>query len=313
MSVAATVPGTGKPHGLAHRVASQIRTITRVGAGTGGAVRRRMLRTNLLLATALVTFAGCADTPGADDVAGGGGKADGTLTTVKFTETFSETATGPIVAGSAIRIDYDLDRLTECRGSTNGSEVWSVTGHAKFGTTVTEFALTRLDSGRVVPLKPELEIPSTATSVELWFTNNNRWGCNAYDSNDGANYAFDVEARAGGGAVLAFDADFSESQSDALHAGDSVVIHYAPERLSQCAGSTGGRAAWGITGFYQVDGGTPKAVLVARAEGSTLVASDPTITVPRGSDLAVWFEATSVWGCHAVDTDYGANYHFDIE
>ena len=53
--------------------------------------------------------------------------------------------------------------------------------------------------------------------------------------------------------------------------------------------------------------------MVSRADGETLVASDPQVTVPRGHDLALWFEATSVWGCHAYDSAYGANYHVTIE
>ena len=113
--------------------------------------------------------------------------------------------------------------------------------------------------------------------------------------------------------MLAFDADWTESQSDAIHGGDPVVLHYAPERLAQCAGSTGGHAACGITANWQVDGGTIHQVMVTRAAGSELVASDPTINVPHGRELAVWFEATSVWGCHAYDSDYGANYTYAIE
>jgi len=267
----------------------------------------------LWMATALVTFAGCADTLDPDGTGGAGGKADGATTTVTFSDDFAEAADGPIVAGGAIVVDYDLDRLTACRGSTNGSEVWSITGWAKFGAGApTQFALTRLDGGRVVALRAEVEVPATATSAELWFTTNNRWGCNAYDSNEGANYTFDVEQR-GDTAVLAFDGDFSETQSSAIRAGDQVVIHYAPERLARCAGSTGGRAAWGITGYYQVDGGAVKQLMVSRAEGADLVAADPQFTAPRGADLAVWFEATSVWGCHEIDSDFGGNYHFAID
>jgi hypothetical protein len=272
-----------------------------------------MNRTTTLLATALVTMIGCAQAPGPDATGGAGGKADGTTTKLTFADDFSEAASGPLIAGDTIRVAYDVDRLTTCRGSTNGSEVWSITGWAKFGTAAPkQFALTRLEAGRVVGLQADVEIPSSASSVELWFTNTNRWGCNAYDSNEGANYAFDVEQR-GDTAVLAFDGDFSENQSDAIHALDKVVVHYAPERLSRCAGSTSGRAAWSITGFYQVDGGAVKQLMVTRAEGSSLVSADPEITVPRGHDLAMWFESTSVWGCHEVDSDYGDNYHFAIE
>jgi uncharacterized protein YraI len=267
---------------------------------------------NRCVATALVTLAACAQAPDSDS-SGTGGKADGSSTRLTFSEDFSESADGPLVAGSTIKIHYDLDRITDCRGSTGGSEVWGTTAFVKIGSTTKELALSRLQGGRVVPVEAELALPSTATSIELWFTNTNRWGCVAYDSNDSANYRFEVDPRNGGGSVLAFDADWSESQSDAIRSGDDVVVHYAPERLATCAGSSGGRAAWGITGYWQVDSGPVRTLMVTRAEGSELVAADPTITVPRGRTLSLWFEATSVWGCHAYDSDYGANYTYSIE
>lgn len=268
---------------------------------------------NRFVATALVTLAACAQAPDPDGASGGGGKADGSATRLVFSEDFSETADGPLVAGDTIAIAYDLDRITDCRGETGGSEVWGTTAHVKIGGVVTEYALSRLAAGRVVPVVPQLPLPSTATSIEVWFSTSNRWGCIAYDSNEGANYMFEVSPRTSRGAILAFDADFSESQSAAIDAGDSVLVHYAPERLSTCAGSSGGRPAWGITGYWQVDDGAVHSLMVTRAQGSELVAADPTITVPRGRQLALWFEATSVWGCHAYDSDFGANYRFPID
>ena len=38
----------------------------------------------------------------------------------------------------------------------------------------------------------------------------------------------------------------------------------------------------------------------------------PTIAVPSDArQAAVWFETTSVYGCHACDSNYGNNYMFD--
>lgn len=277
-------------------------------------VAGHMTRPMMLLATALATFTGCAETLDADAPgARGGGKADGVITTITFTDEHSETADGPLVAGAPVRIAYDLDRLTACRGSSNGSEQWSVTGWVQFDHDApVAFEVTRLDGGRVVALTPELDIPAAATTAAFWFTNNNRWGCQAYDSNFGANYTFDVEQR-GDTAVLAFDAEWGEAQSAPIHALDTVVIHYAPERLAECAGSTGGHVAWGITGYWQVDDGPVHTVAVARPDGVTLVPADPTLDVPPGAELELWFEATNVWGCHAYDSDFGQNYRFRIE
>lgn len=264
-----------------------------------------------LVATGLAACA--ADTPA--DVTGGGagGKADGVSTELVFGADWSETQTGDLVAGQTISIHYDLDRLTDCRGETNGSEVWGVTGYASFdGREPVAFGVSRLDAGVVQPVVAELDVPASASRMEMWFASNNVWGCIAYDSNMNANYRFEIE-RAHAGAVLAFESDWTETQDGALHAGDQVIVHYDPERLARCAASTGGHAAWNVTMSYQVDGGAVKTLLVGRSSGSELVAADPSFTVPRGSDLAVWFSATSVYGCNAYDSNMNANYHFAID
>jgi uncharacterized protein YraI len=267
----------------------------------------------LFLATALATAA-CAEAPPEEgSPLGAGGKADGALTTLTFDAGWNETADGPLAAGSAIRVDYDLARLTTCRGSTGGSEVWGVTGFVSFdGGEPRSFPVSRLDGGRVVPVAAELELPATAKGAAFWFQINNRWGCVAYDSNLDANYRFEL-GRPERTSVLAFEADFSETQSDAIRAGDQVIVHYAPERLATCAGSSGGRAVWGVTAHWRVDGGAVRSLPVARAEGAELVASDPAISIPRGAELQLWFEATNIWGCHAYDSDLGANYRARIE
>lgn len=267
---------------------------------------------SLLFATSLVACA--AD--GADDPAGGGGggKADADTPVLTFSDDWSETQSGELFAGSPVRIAYDLDRLQDCRGATNGSEVWGVGGFASFdGRAPVSFALSRIDgSGVVHPVTAELEIPANASSVQLWFAINNRWGCVAYDSNSNANYEFSV-APAPSGAVLEFNADYSEDQSGPLRAGDQVIVHYDPARLAECEASRNGTAAWSVTMHYKVDGGAVKTMLVSRAEGYELIAADPTLTVPRGSDLELWFSATSVYGCNAIDSDLGANYHYAID
>lgn len=266
----------------------------------------------LIFATSTASLVACA-TDSADDTGGAGGKADSSTATITFAEDWSETLRGELVAGSPVRISYDLDRLQDCRGSTNGSDVWGVAGFASFdgGEPVT-FAVSRLDGGVARPIVADLEIPSDAQSVEMWFAINNRWGCVAYDSNENANYTFDI-AGITRGPVLSFDADFSESQSGSLVAGQQAVVHYEPERLAECAASSGGMAKWSVTMHYRVDGGATKTMLVTRAEGSDLVASDAAFTIPRGSDLEMWFSSTNVYGCNAYDSNLGANYHYSVE
>ena len=278
-------------------------------ADRAGAMRRSVYLLASLLATA------CA-APSDDGGGGGGGKGDDTTSPrITFSDDFSERVSGELVAGGTVSIDYDLDRLSDCRGSTGGSEVWGVTGWVKFGTSApTSFAVSRLDGGRVVPVVATIDLPESATTMALWFTINNRWGCIAYDSNEGADYHWDVATPSDGDAiVLDFAADYSLDPSGPVRAGDRVIVHYDPSRLDECAGSTGGNAAWSITGRWQVDGGTVHTLAVTRADGPDLVPADPSFTVPSGRDLALWFEATSVWGCHAWDSNFGGNYHVTIE
>ncbi|MBV8757983.1 MAG: hypothetical protein JO257_11925 [Deltaproteobacteria bacterium] len=256
-------------------------------------------------ALVLFVLGACAADPSGSS--SGGGKADGSEPTITFHSDYTERVTGTLLAGSPVRIRYDLDRVTDCR-----SDAWGVSGYAQFdGGVPVAFGVSRLANGDVVPVDAELELPASASHVAIWFEVNDKYGCHAYDSNEGANYQFDID-RHGLGAVLAWDAG-GFSQSGAVHAGDKVVVHYDPARLATCEGSTGGHAAWGVSGHYQVDGGSVHDLVVSRAETETLVAADPTLTVPRGHDLAFWFEATNVWGCHAFDSAYGSNYHVTIE
>jgi hypothetical protein len=266
----------------------------------------------LFLATSLAACVADDQTTG--EASGGGGKADGQTPVIVFDLDWNETKTGRLLAGDRMQIQYDLDRLTQCRGRTNGSDVWGVTGYASFdGRTPVTFALSRIDAGgNVQPVLATVDIPANTTDVAMWFSINNRWGCIAYDSNENRNYMFDIEGGASG-AVLSFNADWNEVQSAAIRPGDTIVVHYEPERLAQCASSRAGNATWSVTAFWRVDGGTTKSLTVTRSEGSSLVAADPTITVPRGGDLEMWFQATNISGCNAYDSNLDANYHFAIE
>jgi hypothetical protein len=83
--------------------------------------------------------------------------------TVTFADDFSETADGPLVAGSRIRIEYDLDRATACRGFTNGSDAWGVSGFASFdGGGATAFEVSRIVDSTTTAVTRELAIPHGA-------------------------------------------------------------------------------------------------------------------------------------------------------
>jgi hypothetical protein len=266
-----------------------------------------------LASISLLLVAACAADPSTSGNTAGEGKADGTEPTIAFNGDFSQTVTGHLLAGSPVRVQYSLDRVTACKGESNNSDVWGASGFAAFDSgEQTSFEVSRLASGHTVPVDAEVQLPASATSVSFWFTSNNEWGCIAYDSNYGNNYTFSID-RHGLGAVLDFGGDWSFSQSAPVHAGDQIVVHYSPDRLSQCYALSNEMAAWGITAHWQVDGGAVHDVMAARPDGSQLVSADPVISVPRGHDLALWFEATSAYGCHAWDSAYGANYHVTIQ
>ncbi len=264
----------------------------------------------LLLAT---TLASACATDAADQTSTGGGKADGSTTALTFKADFTQALKGSLLAGDSVNVSYALDRLTDCKTESGGMDQYGVTGYAQFDdATPVTFAVSRLSNGKAVPVTASVEIPASASHVALWFSINDTSGCIAYDSNQNANYTYAID-RHGLGATIVFDTDGNPTQTGAIHAGDQVVVHYAPERLTTCAGETAGHPSYGISGAYAVDGGASHTITVERTEGAMLVAADPVITVPHGSDLALWFSTSDVWGCHDYDSQAGANYHFTIE
>lgn len=266
----------------------------------------------MLRLAALLAITACATT-GVDtsDVAT---SEAGAVATINFDSGWNEVAGGALIAGQQVRISYDPARLSKCRSSTHGSEAWGITGFAKFdGGDVVSFAVTELVDHVVRPVTAQIPMQGTR-KMELWFQNSDVFGCVAYDSNFNANYRFDLQTPpTGDSPVVSFETDWTESQSAAIHAGDALIVHYDPVRLNRCSGSTHGNAAWAITGYYSIDGGEAHSFAASKPDGGTLLAADPAITVGEGRDLALWFEATSIWGCHDWDSDFGANYHFTIE
>ncbi|MFT3693491.1 MAG: DUF6209 family protein [Kofleriaceae bacterium] len=267
----------------------------------------------LFIATTLATACATNSDEPADPTSTGGGKADGASASLTFNADFTETQSGALTAGDTVRVSYALDRLTDCRTESGGNDQYGVSGYAQFddGAPVA-FAVSRLASGKAVPVTADVEIPASASKVQFWFAINDTSGCIAYDSNENANYSFAID-RHGLGAVLSFDAAGSPSASASLHAGDKVVVHYDPARLADCEASSGGRAVYSITGYWSVDGGTQHALSVTRTSGDALEAGDPEITLPHGSELTLYFDTTSIYGCHAYDSANGANYHFQID
>lgn len=152
-----------------------------------------MLRSLLPLG---ILLGACAVDPPSAQPQGGGGKADGSEPTVTFNADYSQAASGTLYAGAYARVRYDLDRITNCRGESGGSDVWGASGNAMFDDgSIKTFAVSRLIDGKATAVDAEIVLPPSTSHVEFWFEANDKWGCHTYDSDYGNNYSFAVEDR----------------------------------------------------------------------------------------------------------------------
>jgi hypothetical protein len=94
---------------------------------------------------------------------------------------------GVLTAGGTVAIQYDTQRLTTCRDSQGGHPLWDITAHVRFEPSGEEVGASVRDGA------PTFTVPTDgARQVVVWFENTDAYGCQAWDSNFGANYAFDV-------------------------------------------------------------------------------------------------------------------------
>ena len=143
-------------------------------------------------------LAGCAtpaDGPGDDAEVGTSEAALGEAGTLTFGADFQVKVAGTLEKGKKIRVAYDANRLTACRGDFNGKPGWSITGYWKIGSgDVHSF-----EAGGFSPssgtAEPVLALDQSG-DLQIWFQNNSRWGCSAYDSDFGKNYHFAVKPAA---------------------------------------------------------------------------------------------------------------------
>jgi hypothetical protein len=103
-----------------------------------------------------------------------------------FAADFSERREGVLVPGGEVTIAYDGARLTQCRNSRNGMPLYEITAHVRFEPSG-ETVLASVRDG-----SPTLRVPTDARGVTLWFENTALPGCQAWDSNFGANYTFET-------------------------------------------------------------------------------------------------------------------------
>ena len=160
----------------------------------------------------------------------------GPLGTITFAGNFMQTQHGALVAGGQLSVEYDLGRLTTCRGTIDGHRGWAMDAFAQFqpsGQIATGSVVSTTTSGDVA--SPFVaDIPAGTTSVALWFENSAPSPpCTAWDSNYGANYVFPVVASAtpaiGWLSGVGGSTDRACTHADTLE--DPIVIdEYARER-----------------------------------------------------------------------------------
>jgi len=106
-------------------------------------------------------------------------------------------------------------------------------------------------------------------------------------------------------ANLVFAADYTQRRDGVLAPGGQLTISYATSRLATCASTRGGIAQYGITAWVKFLPGN-------QLQALNVLDQTPTIAMPSDArSVQVWFETSDIHGCHAYDSNSGANYAFD--
>jgi len=141
-------------------------------------------------------------TPQNDFSTNDGGVCQPVVGWIDFLADWQETTAGERRQGGYLRVEYDLSRLPDCRGTHNGYPAWDIVAHAKFNPGGQQFegsvrsfvSNNGTPTNEAVSVPFVVQIPEGATEVELWFHNYTGAGssCQAWDSNFGENYHFDI-------------------------------------------------------------------------------------------------------------------------
>lgn len=125
---------------------------------------------------------------------------------VNLTSNWDEHLSGELRHGGYLVVDYDLERLPECRGTHNGLPAWDTRAFVKFspGGEFIEGSMRafQTDNGTPTNIAEEVslvaEIPVGATEAQLWFKNFTGAGssCETWDSNIDSNYRYEIKPAA---------------------------------------------------------------------------------------------------------------------
>ena len=122
--------------------------------------------------------------------------------------------------------------------------------------------------------------------------------------------------------TIFFSPSYSQDITGQLHQGGFLQIFYMPERLPDCRNTHNGYPCWDMLahGFFSPGGeefsGSVIHFLDNNGTPTNEVSPQPlTVRIPQNAQyVEIWFENFSGCGssCRAWDSNYGANYRFDI-
>jgi hypothetical protein len=257
----------------------------------------------LLVALFLGVAGACAEVPG--DVASGGSAAlvrpEATLV---FTADFAQRVEGELVAGGVAFLDYDVARLTGCRGERHGRPAWAITAHYRIAGGEVRSVHVAGHAAALDQVGLPLEL-DRAGQLEVWFENNSSFGCQAWDSALGANYRFTVGAAPGSAAEVRFAADWSTTLEGTPIQGGRLDIVYDVTRLPTCRDTRYGQPAWSILARYRLPSGRTGYVPVTSGTG--------TLELTEAGEIELWFENQGYGGCRAHDSRFGQNYRIVVD
>ena len=170
----------------------------------------RTLCAPALLALPWALLVGCGAPAAREDASTSASSAvtasDAGAAVLTFSASWTQSASGPLVAGAPIAVAYDPARVVpQCGGSATspgggGGFAWGITGYyAIGGGAPVEFPVTI--TGAWAAGNATIT-PPVAGDLAIWFSCSNTTGNDGWDSAYGANYHFAVGARSGTTAVV---------------------------------------------------------------------------------------------------------------
>ncbi len=217
----------------------------------------------------------------------------------------------PLPAGAQVAISYDANRLPGCRGTTNtGGPAWSITGYYRFNDGAVQSFWVAGHSPDGNTAQPVITLPAGRSGgLALWFQVTNMWGCSEWDSNYGHNHTFTV-----GLPTLLFANDWSEAVYGTPRAGQSFVVDYDISRLSGCRQTYNGMDTWDVAVQYRFDGGAVQEQSLTVVNGYQRSRAPITLSAPAGArQVEMWFKKWDRTSCVSWDSNYGANYRFNLQ